>query len=96
MTLDPSQIARLLDSLERIAKANEELIRLAVEEREEVPAEPLACPNCQKRNPRVRGTGGEGPLSEFVLIATCQECGHRLVAVPRGMDVTTPEQIGVN
>jgi hypothetical protein len=74
-------------SSERTAKANEDLIRLATEERESsVEPSPPFCPHCGFFNPPIHSAGGQGngPLVEFVLPAQCDNCNQSFFAVPEG------------
>jgi uncharacterized FAD-dependent dehydrogenase len=80
---------RILAVLERIAKANEDLIVLATEERDEqdsAPAPPPYCPHCRKPNPVIRNEGGTGDFADFVLVAKC-ECGEMFYAKPEDWNV---------
>jgi len=78
--------ARLVEATERSAKANEELIRLATEERDtgESIFGPPFCPHCGTFNPSVSNEGGTGAMAEFVLIATCGNCKKVFFAFPQG------------
>jgi hypothetical protein len=75
---------RLLGILERTAKAQEDLIRLATEEREvgETMIEPPFCPHCGRLNPAIRSEGGRGDFNEYILIAHCENCNNTFLAVP--------------
>lgn len=74
----------LVPVLERIAVANEELIRLATEERDiEDTTAPPHCPHCHQFDPVVGSQGGgEGHMSDFVLVAKCGSCGEVLYGLP--------------
>lgn len=86
--MDGRETQQLLGTLERIAVANEELIRLATEERNiEFKPTPPFCPHCQSLNPRVTSEGGGGLMSEFVLVARCETCGRAIYGVPDGWQV---------
>jgi hypothetical protein len=81
---------RLLGILERTAVAQEELIRLATEEREvgEAMEEPPFCPHCGRLNPTIRSEGGTGEFADFILVANCTNCSNTFLAVPaRGWNV---------
>lgn len=83
---------RLLGTLERIAKANEDLITLATQEREVQDAPPPPyCPHCQAVNPTVSSEGGTGEFADYVLIAKCQ-CGKTFYAVPENWNVYTDKE----
>lgn len=72
----------------RSAEAQEQLIELATEERKiEFKPTPPFCPHCQAIDPVVGSAGGEGKMSDFVLVARCGECGNVLYAVPDGWQV---------
>ena len=83
-------VKTIIHHLDRIAKANEELIRLAVEERDdqevlgEAVAELPVCPHCGTLNPKIRNEGGAGPMAEFALLAQCDSCSHTFIAEPQG------------
>jgi hypothetical protein len=85
---------RILDSLDRIALANEELIRLAKDDRDlgdaiEAQPPPLLCPRCQTLDPSVEiELFGRGKLSEFVFAARCESCREAFYVVPQGYDLT--------
>lgn len=92
--LDPRVIEaleRVASSNERLAAANERIIELAVEERsvdsilsgEHLYDAPV-CPHCGAINPDTQSNGGEGKLSEFVLVTPCGSCGEIFYAVPIG------------
>lgn len=73
-------------ALERIAVANEELIRLAKDERdvgESITGPPL-CPHCGRLNPSIRSEGGSGEFADFKLVAHCENCGQTFLAVSQG------------
>lgn len=72
------RLDRLIEATERSAKAQEDLIKLAEDERVLTAAEELVahCPHCGKADPPIKGTNeGEDRLSGFVLITECQNCG---------------------
>jgi hypothetical protein len=81
-----SPLDRIADAMERTAKANEELIRLATEERDsgESLVGPPLCPHCGMFDPKVRSEGGDGQMSEFALVAACGHCNGMIYAVPQG------------
>ena len=80
------QITKLLDDIGRIAHANEELIRLATEERDtgESIFGPPFCPHCGTFNPSVSNEGGRGAMAEFTLIGRCGNCENTFYAFPQG------------
>lgn len=78
------KLDRVIEALERSAKAQEDLIVLATEERDSNIFGPPLCPHCGTLNPDVHNGGGEGPMAEFALIATCGSCAKTLFAVPQG------------
>lgn len=81
-------------ALERTAKANEDLIVLAKEERDtgESILGPAMCPHCGMFNPSIRNEGGDGSMSDFVLVAKCGNCQNTIYAVPQGwLAFATPE-----
>lgn len=78
---------RIITALERSAKAQEDLIQLATEERDSgelLTSDPPFCPHCGMFNPNVTSRGGEGPMVEFALIATCGNCQEEFFSVPQG------------
>lgn len=87
-----SRIEELLEravvALDRSAVANEELIRLATEERDygDSLTAPPVCPVCHKFNPKIIVLNHDrvGDMAEFVLVANCQECNQIFYAVPQG------------
>lgn len=86
---------RLVVASERSAKANEDLIRLATDERDIRENMPLIpnCPHCGYPDPVVRGAGGTGPMSEFKMAGICQSCRGMVIAVPvEGMVLFTSEE----
>lgn len=88
-------LGRIADASERTAKANEELITLAKDERDLGESElgPPFCPHCGKFDPEIRNEGGAGLMSEFVLVAYCESCTKTFIAVPQGwMCHKTPEE----
>lgn len=82
---------RIADSLERTAVANEQIVKLATDERDagDNIFGPPFCPHCGMLNPTCRSEGGEGEMAEFVLVAHCHNCGNILYAVPQGWLVFT-------
>lgn len=84
---------RLVTATERSAFAQEELIRLATEEREErdheetLPIGLPICPHCGTLNPSIRNEGGGGPMGDFALLAQCDNCTHTFIAEPLGWAV---------
>jgi hypothetical protein len=87
------QWERLVKAMERSAVAQEDLIRLATEEREELATAeesmPLGlpiCPHCGTLNPEIRNEGGSGSFAEFILLAHCGHCQNLFLAVAQGWD----------
>lgn len=80
------ELHKLFEATERSAKAQEDLIVLAKEERDTGDSifGPPLCPHCGTFNPGVRNEGGDGPMAEFALIANCQNCSKTFFAVPQG------------
>lgn len=72
--------------LRRGASAQEDLIKLATEERDygDSLTVPPVCPACNMINPKIVVMNHQQPadLSEFVLVANCQHCHHVFYAVP--------------
>lgn len=82
-----TELRKISKSSERTAKANEDLIRLATEEREtSVEASPPFCPHCGYFNPTIHSAGGqgEGELVNFLLPVTCGACNKPFFAIPEG------------
>lgn len=84
---------RATEALERMAAASEKLNALATEERD---AHDLAaifeaptCPHCGAANPVVRNEGGEGAMSDFVLVGRCSNCTKTMYAIPQGFVIFT-------
>jgi hypothetical protein len=77
---------RTVEALERSAFAQEELIRLATEERDagESMLGPPLCPHCGRLDPSIRSEGGSGQFAEFVLIAQCENCNKPFLAISQG------------
>lgn len=85
--MEGRDVSAFLAVLERIAKANEDLITLATQEREvQEAAPPPYCPHCRAVNPTVTSEGGTGEFADFVLVGKCQ-CGELFFAVPEGWNV---------
>lgn len=79
-------LGRIADSMERSAKAQEDLITLATQEREavdEVYGLPY-CPHCRTLDPPVVNKGGNGKMSEFVLVAKCMSCNGEFLGYVQG------------
>lgn len=81
---------RLVEAVERVAVANEELIALAKDERgigeqiENQPGPPF-CPHCQRMNPSVKTQAeGTGQLSDFVLVMQCEHCNNTFYGLAEG------------
>lgn len=72
--------------LRRSAKAQEDLIRLATEERDygDSLKPPPMCAHCGTINPKIVVLNHDQPghMREFVLIAKCQHCQGAFYAVP--------------
>ncbi len=87
LTLDVAQwdwLKRLLAAIERSAVAQEKLIELAEKEQmvEEV-ALPAICPVCGTVDPPIRSQiNGEGKMSDFALVATCDVCHEVIIGIP--------------
>lgn len=86
--MEDAMLERLVLATERSAKAQEDLITLATEERDtgESIFGPPICPHCSTFNPDI-GSGGveaEGPMIEFALVAKCHNCQGQFFAVPQG------------
>lgn len=79
-------LVRLADATERNAKASEDIVRLATEERDvgDSILAPPVCPHCGTFDPEVRSEGGHGHMSEFVLVGQCLGCGKILYGIPQG------------
>jgi hypothetical protein len=60
------------------------LERLAQDPVIEMETGPPVCPNCEKKNPKVRVSESEadGPLAEFVIKAFCMNCNKPFYAIP--------------
>lgn len=84
---------RLLELVERIAVANEDLIKLAREEQvvdqqvERVVAKMVMCPHCGAVDPMTETKQASGKASEFVLVTPCGECGRTIYLLPIGWQV---------
>jgi hypothetical protein len=94
---NPELLLRLVVATEKSAFAQEELIRLATEERDgqeqpvEMPGLPI-CPHCGTLNPTIRNEGGRGPFGDFALLAICDTCQHTFIAEPQGWSVYKDKQ----
>lgn len=68
-------MSQLGDKLDRIADALE---RLGDDPVIQMETGPPVCPHCERMNPNVdvEESGGSGPLSEFVIRATCLHCNN--------------------
>lgn len=79
-------LGRIADASERTAKAQEDLITLATEERDSVSdtAFPPHCPQCGMFDPPVVNKGGNGKMSEFVLVAKCMNCNGEFLGDVQG------------
>lgn len=80
-------LARGVEALDRSAKAQEDLITLAREERDgESFVGPPSCPHCGMVNPKISSGGeeGQGEMGTYVLVARCQSCHKMFYAVSQG------------
>jgi hypothetical protein len=86
-------IERGVKALERLAGANEEIIKIANEEKFTVEEGSSTCPYCGKLNPEVTqlGSGGSGPVSEFVLVAETHCCNRTVYCVPVSIQILPNE-----
>lgn len=87
------ELHSLTEATERSAKAQEDLIALAKEERdysdeiENQPGPPF-CPHCSQINPVViTQAEGEGLLGDFVLVMQCKQCGGNIYGIPEGWQI---------
>lgn len=89
MDVRREDVKKFLALMERSAVAQEQLISLATDERKiEFTPTPPFCPHCETVDPKVSSEGGgTGPMTEFVLVARCGECGNALYAVPESWQV---------
>lgn len=82
---------KLIAEVGRLADANEEIVKLATEQKQEIdtvqPGPPY-CPTCGTFNPSIRNEGGGGPMADFILVAQCGGCSNTFYAVPEGWHVT--------
>lgn len=90
-------LKRLVEATERGAKAQEELIELAKEERDSTQPilGPPICPHCGTFNPTIRSGGreGQGEMASFVLVAHCENCQGVFYALSQGwLTFTNQEQ----
>lgn len=69
-------------NLERIASSLEKIIEQ--QENVEIEFPPPQCPHCQKINPRILigETEVKGPFAEYLLAASCLNCGKAFFAIP--------------
>ena len=89
-------LGKLVDATERNAKASEDIVALATEERDvgESFQGPPVCPHCGTFDPPCRSEGGNGLMSEFVLVAQCGNCSKIIYGLPQGWLVyQTKEQV---
>jgi hypothetical protein len=79
---------RYEELLGRIASACE---RMAEDPVIQMETGPPVCPHCGKMNPVVqtKDTGGTGLMAEFVIKATCTNCGNIFYAIPLQYQVTS-------
>lgn len=86
---------RLVTAIERLADANEAIVKLAGEQQEEMNAPtpgPPFCPHCGTFNPPVQQlAAGGGPMQEFILVAQCERCGKVLYGIPEGWQLASTE-----
>lgn len=79
---------RAVRALERLADANEAIVKLASDEREDAEGiprfAPAICPHCLKTDPEVAIEAAEGRFEEMIVIAHCRNCGQRFFGVPQG------------
>lgn len=93
--MSESSHARQIAVLERIAGALE---KLAEEPLLDIKVAPPACPSCGVFNPQITTSesSGTGPMNEFVIEMTCQECGTLFWGIPgqwsMHQDITTLRQ----
>lgn len=84
-----SDVKRIADSLVKLV--NEPLI--------EITPSPPQCPHCGRINPQVQldQATGTGAISEFILEATCANCGKPLYAIAREWVIagSRSEMIGI-
>jgi hypothetical protein len=79
---------RMATALERLADSNQRIVEMADEERQaNYQGGPAYCPHCGYMNPRVAAPGGEAPMADFVLVATCGNCTQVFFGVPEGWQV---------
>jgi hypothetical protein len=79
---------RVATALERLAVSNERIVEMADEERQaNYQGGPAYCPHCGIGNPRVSAPGGEAPMGDFILVATCGNCQAIFFGVPEGWQV---------
>ena len=95
MEVNDEMVERAVVALDGIAVANQELIRLATEERDSGDSifGPPVCPHCGAFGPRVKPLvpANGAPMSEFVLISPGGECGQMFFGVPQGW-LTFPDE----
>jgi len=87
-------VGRIASALERLAVANEDIVKLAKADGDppviEVEPGPPFCPHCGRQDPTIVIHSGEGrgPMSEWFLDATCAHCEMRLFGIPQGWTMT--------
>jgi len=83
--MQPEEKKVFLGLAERATLALEELAKDPVIQ---VETSPPVCPHCGQMNPvvKVRESEAEGPLAEFIIRATCLQCGAEFYALPYQMD----------
>lgn len=102
MALEGRELKKLLTqvvkALERSAEATENMLALATAETEATmePGPPV-CPNCGRVDPVVTQIqeGGEGRLSEFVIVGETHCCNKTVYAVPAGLDTFLHAEMAV-
>jgi hypothetical protein len=83
--MQPEEKQAFLGLAERAVLALEELAKDPVIQ---VETSPPICPHCEQMNPvvKVRESEAEGPLAQFIIRATCLQCGNDFLALPYQMD----------
>lgn len=88
-------VSRIAEALERLAIANEDIVKLAKAEGEppviEVEPGPAYCPHCGKEDPLIVTHSGDGAgrMSEFFLHATCRNCETTFYGLVQGWTLVT-------
>ena len=81
-------VSRLITAVERLADANEEIVKLAKADDgpvlEMAPSPPF-CPHCGEFNPMITcNSGGNGRIAEYVVVARCGVCQGTFYGKPEG------------